>query len=34
MAKVAAQYPNIKYINQGHNGWTTVGIAKEIGKLS
>lgn len=33
MAKVAAQYPNIKYINQGHNGWTTVGIAKEIGNL-
>jgi lysophospholipase L1-like esterase len=30
MAKVAAAYPNIKYINQGHNGWTTVGIAKEI----
>lgn len=33
MAKVAAQYPNIKYINQGHNGWTTVGIAKEIENL-
>src|SRR5450631_400768 len=33
MTKVAAQYPNIKYINQGHNGWTTVGIAKEIDNL-
>jgi lysophospholipase L1-like esterase len=33
MAIVAAQYPNIKYINQGHNGWTTVGIAKEIEHL-
>jgi lysophospholipase L1-like esterase len=33
MAKVAAEYPNIKYINQGHNGWTTVGIAKEIENL-
>jgi lysophospholipase L1-like esterase len=33
MAKVGAQNPNIKYINQGHNGWTTVGIAKEIDNL-
>ncbi len=33
MTKVATQYPNIKYINQGHNGWTTVGIAKEIENL-
>lgn len=33
MAIVAAQYPKIKYINQGHNGWTTVGIAKEIENL-
>jgi lysophospholipase L1-like esterase len=33
MAKVTVQYPNIKYINQGHNGWTTVGIAKEIENL-
>lgn len=33
MALVAAQYPNIRYINQGHNGWTTVGIAKEIENL-
>jgi lysophospholipase L1-like esterase len=33
LTKVTAQYPNIKYINQGHNGWTTVGIAKEIENL-
>ncbi len=33
MTKVTAQHPNIKYINQGHNGWTTVGIAKEIENL-
>jgi lysophospholipase L1-like esterase len=33
MTRVAAQVPNIKYINQGHNGWTTVGIAKEIENL-
>jgi len=33
LTKVTAQYPNIKYINQGHNGWTTAGIAKEIENL-
>lgn len=33
MTKLAARHPNIKYINQGHNGWTTVGIAKEIENL-
>ena len=33
LAMVAAKYPNIKYINQGHNGWTTPGIAKEIENL-
>ena len=33
MALVAAKHPNIEYINQGHNGWTTVGIAKEIENL-
>jgi lysophospholipase L1-like esterase len=33
MEKIAAQYPNIRYINQGHNGWTTVGIAKNIDSL-
>ena len=33
MTGVTAQHPNIKYINQGHNGWTTVGIAKEIDSL-
>lgn len=33
MTRVTAKLPNIKYINQGHNGWTTVGIAKEIENL-
>ncbi len=33
MAIVAEKHPNIKYINQGYNGWTTVGIAKEIEHL-
>jgi len=31
--RVKDRLPNINYINQGHNGWTTVGIAKEIYKL-
>jgi len=31
--RVKERLPNINYINQGHNGWTTVGIAKEIDKL-
>jgi lysophospholipase L1-like esterase len=33
MTKVTAQYPNIKYINQGHDGWTIAGIAREIENL-
>jgi lysophospholipase L1-like esterase len=33
MTVIAARHPNIKYINQGHNGWTAVGIAKEIENL-
>jgi lysophospholipase L1-like esterase len=33
MTKISSQYPNIKYINQGHNGWTVRGIAKEIENL-
>jgi lysophospholipase L1-like esterase len=33
MEMVEARHPNIKYINQGHNGWTAVGIAKEIEHL-
>jgi lysophospholipase L1-like esterase len=33
LTRVAAQLPHIKYINQGHNGWTTPGIAKEIENL-
>ena len=33
LTRVTEQFPNIKYINQGHNGWTTPGIAKEIENL-
>ncbi len=33
LTRVAEQLPNIKYINQGHNGWSIVGIAREIEKL-
>ena len=33
MTKVSEKYPNIKYINQGHNGWTVAGIAKGIENL-
>ena len=30
MTRVAEKLPNIHYINQGHNGWTSGGIASEI----
>jgi lysophospholipase L1-like esterase len=33
LSRVVSRYPNIKYVNQGHNGWTAVGIAKEIETL-
>lgn len=33
MTRVTEKLPHIKYINQGHNGWTSGGIAKEIEKL-
>ncbi len=33
MTRVAEKLPNITYVNQGHNGWTAVGIAKSIDKL-
>jgi lysophospholipase L1-like esterase len=33
MDLVTSEHPNIKYINQGHNGWTVVGIAKEVENL-
>ena len=33
MSMVAEKLPNIHYINQGHNGWTSGGIAKEIENL-
>lgn len=34
MAMVAEKLPNIHYINQGHNGWTTAGVAENIEKLN
>ncbi len=33
MTMVSEKLPSIKYINQGHNGWTSGGIAKEIETL-
>ena len=33
LTRVVEQLPNIQYINQGHNGWTAIGIAKEIDNL-
>jgi lysophospholipase L1-like esterase len=33
MTRVVEKLPNIRYTNQGHNGWTSGGIAKEIEKL-
>ncbi len=33
MTRVIEQLPNIRYINQGHNGWTAIRIATEIDKL-
>lgn len=27
------QYPNVEYVNQGHNGWTSVNIADKIESL-
>lgn len=33
LSRVTEKLPNIRYTNQGHNGWTAVRIAKEIEKL-
>ncbi|MEO5998071.1 MAG: SGNH/GDSL hydrolase family protein [Chitinophagaceae bacterium] len=33
MTRVVEKLPNIHYINQGHNGWTSGGIAEAIEKL-
>jgi lysophospholipase L1-like esterase len=33
MTLVTEKLPNIHYINQGHNGWTSGGIANDIEKL-
>lgn len=33
MTRVVEKLPHVRYTNQGHNGWTSGGIAKEIDKL-
>ncbi|WP_158799305.1 SGNH/GDSL hydrolase family protein [Pedobacter sp. L105] len=33
LTRTVEKLPNIKYINQGHNGWTAIRIAREIDKL-
>jgi lysophospholipase L1-like esterase len=33
LTRVVTAIPSLKYINQGHNGWTAVRIAKEIEQL-
>src|SRR4051812_39053341 len=33
MTRLVEKLPNVKYINQGHNGWTSGGIANDIDKL-
>ena len=33
LTRVTEQLPNVRYVNQGHNGWTSLGIAKAIETL-
>lgn len=33
MTRVVEKLPNLHYINQGHNGWTSGGIAGALGRL-
>lgn len=33
MTRVVEKVPDLQYVNQGHNGWTSGGIANEIEKL-
>jgi len=33
MTRVVEQLPNVQFVNQGHNGWTSGGIAGEFDKL-
>jgi lysophospholipase L1-like esterase len=33
LTRVTEQLPNLRYINQGHNGWTSGGIAEHIDSL-
>jgi hypothetical protein len=30
MTRVVEQLPNVQFVNQGHNGWTSGGIARRI----
>jgi lysophospholipase L1-like esterase len=33
LTRVVERLPNVHYVNQGHNGWTSGGIAKQIDSL-
>ena len=33
MTRVVEKLPDLHYVNQGHNGWTAVQVAKEIENL-
>jgi|GEM_PF-134422 len=33
LTRVVESMPNFRYVNQGHNGWTSGGIAENIGSL-
>lgn len=33
LSRVTEALPNVRYVNQGHNGWTSGGIARAIDKL-
>lgn len=33
MTLISEKYPQVKYTNQGHNGWTSIGIADKIETL-
>jgi len=33
LTRVTEKLPNVHYVNQGHNGWTSGGIAEQIEKL-
>ncbi|QRQ99520.1 SGNH/GDSL hydrolase family protein [Dyadobacter sandarakinus] len=33
LTRITRQHPNVQYINQGHNGWTSVNIATRIDSI-